>query len=242
MNRILTVSGLYNIRDLGGLPTNFSNTTVYRRFLRSDSPHAIDETGKTQLLDLGVRTIIDLRYADECTRTPNPLATHPEVKYHNIPLMVSGVIENDAEDLTQLGAFYRFLLHNSQPAFAHVFTTMAEQNGATLFHCQVGKDRTGVVAALLLSLAGTPQHYIVEDYVATASYITPLLPELRLHRPDRINPEQYERLLDARAEFIDEFLREVTTRYGNAHQYLLRIGVSEFHIDTLRNTMIHASN
>ncbi|MFN5058621.1 MAG: tyrosine-protein phosphatase [Chloroflexota bacterium] len=242
MNRVLAVAGLYNIRDLGGLPSTYSATTVYRRFLRSDSPHAIDETGKTQLLELGVRTIIDLRYADECLRTPNPLAAHPQVEYHNIPLMVSGVIENNAEDLTQLGAFYRFLLHNSQPAFARVFTTMAEHNGTTLFHCQVGKDRTGVVAALLLSLAGTPQHHIIEDYVATATHIAPLLPELRLHRPDRINAEQYERLLDARAEFINEFLHEVTTRYDNAQQYLLRIGVSEFHIDSLRNTLIHATN
>lgn len=240
MNRILHIAGLYNVRDLGGLPSATNTTTAFRRFLRSDSPHAVDDTGITQLLNLGVRTVIDLRYAEECVRTPNPLATVADVAYYNIPLMSNGVIENDTEDLTHLGAFYRFLLHNSQPAFAKVFTTMAMHDSTTLFHCQVGKDRTGVVAALLLLLAGTPTHHIVTDYIATADYISPLLPALRQHRPERLTPEQYDRLLDAREEFMHEFLNEVTTTYGSAQQYLIRIGVHESTIESLRNALIRS--
>lgn len=240
MQRVLNVSGLYNIRDLGGLRTASGNTTAFRQFLRSDSPHAVDENGITQLANLGVRTVIDLRYADECMRTPNPLANTPNVTYYNIPLMANGVIENNTEDLTQLGAFYRFLLHNSQPAFAQVFTTMAEQPGTTLFHCQVGKDRTGVVAALLLQLAGTPTHHIVDDYVATATYITPLLPELRQHRPAQLDESRYERLLDARAEFMHEFLHELRMQYSTASQYLVHIGVSIAHINILRDKLMYA--
>lgn len=239
MNRTISITGLYNIRDLGGLPNKYSKETVFGRYLRSDSLHTIDDNGKSQLLVFGVRTIIDLRYADECARAPNPLASHTEIKYYNIPLMVGGVIENNAEDLTQLGAFYRFLLQNSQSALSRVFTTMAEHNGATLFHCQIGKDRTGVVAAILLLLAGTPVHHIVADYVATAEHIAPLLPILRQHRPEQITSEQYERLLDARAEYIEEFIQELLTRYGSVEQYLLRIGVEESHIDLLRNSLVY---
>jgi protein-tyrosine phosphatase len=237
MKRFLTIPGLYNIRDLGGLPSDVESNTAYGRFFRSDSPHTIDKTGIAQLLDQGIRTVIDLRYADECVRSPNPLSTLSDVSYYNIPLMVNGAIEHNAEDLTHLGAFYRYLLHNSQPAFAQVFNTMATQSGATLFHCQVGKDRTGVVAAILLSLAGTSTNHIIEDYVVTSQYIAPLLPELRSHRPERINAEQYERLLDARAEFMLEFLNEIVTHHGNAHNYLLRIGVSERHIELLRQAI-----
>lgn len=241
MQRILSIPGLYNIRDLGGLPTTTGYQTAYRKFLRSDSPHAINENGVSQLVHLGIRTVIDLRYADECIRTPNPLANTPKVTYHNIPLMVHGVIENNAEDLTRLGAFYRYLLHSSQPAFARVFNTMAEQPGTTLFHCQVGKDRTGVVAALLLSLAGTPTAHIIDDYVATVTHIAPLLPELRQHRPAQISEVQYERLLDARADFIIEFLDEITTQYDSTQNYLLRIGVSEYNVNRLCDTIVSTS-
>jgi len=242
VNRFLNISGLHNVRDLGGLPSGVAQTTAYGRFLRSDSPHAVDQTGTSQLVALGIRTVIDLRYADECSRTPNPLAQLPGMSYHNIPLMVNGVIENNAEDLTHLGTFYRYLLNHSQPAFARVFTTMAEQPGTTLFHCQVGKDRTGVVAALLLLLAGTPNQHIVDDYVATVAYIAPLLPELRKHRPERITAEQYDRLLDARAEFMQDFLDEITKNYGNAQRYLLQIGVREQHIDLLQDSIISHQN
>lgn len=242
MQRTIELSGLYNLRDLGGLPSDSGKSIARNQFFRSDSPHALDRIGQQQLINLGVQTVIDLRYENECTRLPNPLARAPEVSYYNIPLMVDGVIEHNAEDLTHLGAFYRYLLHNSQSAFATVFTTMAAQTGAVLFHCQVGKDRTGVVAALLLHLAGTPTQHIVDDYVATATHITPLLPELRKHRPERINSEQYERLLDARAEFMHEFLHELTARYGSASDYLQHIGVSTAQINTLRNKLITHEN
>lgn len=237
MQRTIVINGLYNLRDLGDLPTHHGTSVARQQFFRSDSPHALDRTGQQQLINLGVQTVIDLRYENERIRLPNPLAHAPEVSYHTIPLMVDGVIENNAEDLTHLDTFYRYLLHNSQPAFARVFTTMAEQPGATLFHCQVGKDRTGVVAALLLQLAGTPSHHIVDDYVATATHIAPLLPELRKHRPERMTSEQYERLLDARAEFMHEFLHELMAQYGDASRYLTHIGVSALHIDTLRTKL-----
>ncbi|MEY3989749.1 MAG: hypothetical protein RI985_830 [Chloroflexota bacterium] len=234
MQREIAINGLYNIRDIGGLPSGSGSVVARNQFFRSDSPHAIDSTGQQQLMLIGVRTVIDLRYENERARLPNPLANLSDMSYHNIPLMVDGAIEHNAEDLTHLGAFYRYLLNNSQPAFAQVFETMAEQPTGVLFHCQVGKDRTGVVAALLLELAGTPSEHIVDDYVATAKHIEPLLPELRKHRPERINSEQYERLLDARAEFMHEFLRELQLTYGSAEQYLTHIGVNSTRIHALR--------
>lgn len=237
MPTTISINGLHNLRDLGDLPTIHGRTIARNQFFRSDSPHMITRHGQQQLINLGIGTIIDLRSENERNRLPNPLANHPEVLYHNIPLMADGIIEQNAEELTHLGAFYRFLLHNSQPAFAKVFSTMAEQSGAILIHCQVGKDRTGLVAALLLELAGTLPEYIIEDYVASRTNITPLLPALRMHRPEHISIQQYERLLDAHAEHMQDFLQELVRTYGSASQYLNHIGVSTFQINLLRKKL-----
>jgi len=231
-SRTLDIPGMYNVRDLGGLPTQSGGQTRSGWFVRGDSPHAIDAGAQQRFLDYGIHTVIDLRYAQERQLMPNPLAQHASIDYHAVPLFVGGVVV-DRPELLNMDVFYQHLLRTAQVEIAQVCTQMAESTGAVFFHCRAGKDRTGIIAALLLDLVDVEHEAIVQDFVATEHNIQGLLPALRAHRPAQLSAEQYELLLDAKRHYIEAALTLITHEYGHSRAYLRHIGVDEAHIDTL---------
>ncbi len=231
-SRTLAVAGLHNIRDLGGLPRHNGTTTSFGAFVRSDSPHALSADAIEQLRTYGITTVIDLRYDQERSLLPNPFAQHTAVRYHATPLFSNGAIANNL-DLLRMDVFYRHLLDTAQAEIRQVYTQMAHSPGTTLFHCRVGKDRTGIISALLLMLADVKHEAIIADFVETEANIQPMLAELRAHRPAQLSPEQYEQLLDAKQYYIEAVIEHIETRYGNTHDYLHHIGVDAAHITLL---------
>jgi protein-tyrosine phosphatase len=122
------------------------------------------------------------------------------------------------------GALYIHALRHHKSAFREVFRALAdEREGAVLFHCTSGKDRTGLVAAILLSLAGVPREEIVHNYAISAQYLNPV-PLVR-------EPENAAR--ESPPGAIEAFLRVLEDQYGGAYSYLRTIGVSETEVDAL---------
>jgi len=236
-SRILHIHGMYNVRDLGGLPTQSGGTTRTGWFVRGDSPHTITNDAQQQFLDYGIHTVIDLRYEQERQVMPNPLATQPSLRYHALPLFTGGAVAQKT-DLLNMDVFYQHLLRTAQTEIAQVFAHMAQSTGAVFFHCRAGKDRTGIIAALLLDLADVEHEAIVQDYVATEHHIQGLLPALRAHRPAQLSAEQYERLLDAKRHYIEAVLTLIRSEYGHSREYMRHIGVNDEHIDTLIHRLI----
>ncbi|MEW9551137.1 tyrosine-protein phosphatase [Nonomuraea sp. NPDC050783] len=160
--------GCVNTRDLGGLPTVHGGRIRRGALIRSDRPRPASVDA---VLRAGVRLVIDLRLAGECAADPSPLAGHPV--YRNLPVLreEDTVLEAMAETLP---AIYRAILDRGADRMTGVLTAIAlAPPGGVLVHCHAGRDRTGLVVALALSLAGVPDEEIARDYAVTAACLPP---------------------------------------------------------------------
>ena len=239
----LPVKHAYNVRELGGFACAGGNVTSWKTFLRADDLTNLDDEDMRLLTQYGVSLIIDLRSDEECCASPNPFANYDIVGYVNIPLM-ENVIANVSEEMQRnpqafLGSFYVNLLHEAAVPIRKVFDAMsAQQNGAVLFHCAAGKDRTGVIAALLLGLAGVCRADIVANYETTYTFI-------------RENPtysgqaQDYAAdLLMSKSENIEKMLAHIDEKYNGVCAYLQseRVGLSDESINTIRKRFCQSAS
>lgn len=240
--RHIALEGTHNIRDLGGYLTKRGTLTPWRRFLRADSPHRLSIDGQERLRSEGVSTVIDLRSRAEVTRQPNPLAAHPGVHYVNRPIFDELAPHTQAapsDGGNPLPAFYRTALDERHEALRDVMVMIAAaREGAVMFHCTAGKDRTGLVAALLLGLAEVGAEDISADYALTERLITGLVAEfLQAAHENGGDVEAYARLLKAPASSMRETLSYVESRYDSVPRYLDLIGVPRGDIAVLRDRL-----
>jgi len=232
--RHLPVAGTFNIRDLGGYALS-GGETRWRRLLRADGLHRLDAEGMAALTREGVTTIIDLRRDEELRSQPNPFHGHPAVAYHNVSLFDALDPKRMAEGDVLLD-LYRRALSNRPQAFARVFTLIAEApDGVVLFHCTAGKDRTGLIAALILSLAGVETPLVLEDYALTARMIEPMIEEIITHAVARgADVESFRLLLACEARTMAGALAHIVEEHGSVERYLAAIGLPGETIARLR--------
>jgi len=238
MLRHLPIAGTYNVRDLGGYQTR-SGETRWRRLLRADALHRLDEDGIATLLQAGVVTVIDLRHAEELQNQPNRLVGAEGVAYHNVSLF-EGLAPESLDEADVLLALYKSALIERQSALADVLRIIATApEGGVLFHCTAGKDRTGLVAALLLAIAGVETKHIAADYALTAAHIAPLVEELLAGAVARgAEPEKFIRLLGAEPQTMAATLAFITTEFGSVDAYLDAIGIDEILRTRLRDRLV----
>ena len=236
--RHLPIPGTHNVRDLGGYATA-SGPTQFRRLLRADALHRLDETGVVTLVDTGVTTVIDLRHDDELSHQPNPFTTHDAVSYHNVSLL-DGLAPSLMADGDLLLELYKLALGRRQGAIAEVLTLIANApTGTVLFHCTAGKDRTGIIAALLLGLVGVDASDIVDDYAQTAGLIAPIVEEITAGAVARgADPKSFQRLLASEPATMVATLAFIETEFGSVPAYLALIGLDETTITRLRNRLL----
>jgi protein tyrosine/serine phosphatase len=192
------------VRDLGGFPTRSGGTTAWGAVVRSDSPDALTAAGWDALRAHGIRTVVDLR--DPTERESLPLQA--ELHAVHVPVFDFGDAEywDSLRGSWDTARFYRSALERWQDRFTDAVVAVGQaEPGGVLVHCQVGRDRTGLVSALLLSLAGVPAEEIAADYALSAERLRPLYDRLlseaedetaraRLHRE---NASKAEWMLDA---------------------------------------------
>ena len=234
-SRRIALAGIHNLRDLGG-HAHPDGELAWGRFWRSDSPHDLDGAGADSLIERGLVTIIDLREPEEAAQQPNPLAGR--IAYHSVPifggldLSLPAIV--DAED--PLLALYCVALAESAAAFARVMRLIAAAPAGTiLFHCTAGKDRTGLVAALLLKLAGVADADIVADYAETACHIGPVLAALEMRARARgADVARLSRYWGSDAVTMQRLLEHLETRHGGVVAYLSAAGLTAAELRSLR--------
>ena len=165
-DRHLDWDGCFNARDLGGLPTVDRRTTRWRAVVRSDSVDGLTASGWAALRAYGIRTVVDLRNDDERGERGG---TPPGITTVDVPLddVADAAFWDDvrAEDLDGTPLYYRrFLERKPERVAAAVAAVARARPGGVLFHCVGGRDRTGLVALLLLALAGVGADEIASDY------------------------------------------------------------------------------
>ena len=153
---------LRNYRDLGGLPLRGGKVTRPFIFLRSEVPTEMRESDRLYLLLHGVKTIVDLRRERELPKKPNVLSTDDRFDYRHVSFIQSDFVIH--RNMNYSADEYMRILREEQTGILAALRTCADAEGGVLFHCAVGKDRTGVLAALLLLIAGAEDEVIVRDY------------------------------------------------------------------------------
>jgi protein tyrosine/serine phosphatase len=219
------LAGAFNFRDVGGLPAADGRRTRYGRFFRSDSLQELTDEDVARLVDdLAITFVIDLRGAQEAVEEGRgPLARRP-VCYANVPLIDVDSPAGAPGELTVT----QYLDHvESDPNLVVAIELLALViRRPTVLHCAAGKDRTGVVTALLLGMLGVDEEAIVADYMATAENMERIVERFGRWPRYRTNMASLPaEIYRAEEHTIRVFLREMAARYGGARAWALSKGI-----------------
>ena len=242
-DRFLPLRGTTNTRDLGGLPVAGGGTTATGRVWRSDAALALGHEDLEALARIGLTTVVDLREARELAFEPSAFLGHPFVVVHHVEVwrLVSERAGRPA-DPYDITAFYVAALDHAGDAFAEAARLIADAPGAAVFHCTAGKDRTGVLAALLLEAVGVPRAAVIEDFALTHDRIGSVRERLLADAVRQgVDPRQFGRLLGATADLIEPALAHLDRRHGGAVAYLTAAGVDAATLARLRAKLAPAS-
>ena len=245
--RWLNVPSAYNVRDLGGYRTADGKTTRWRAFLRADSLHNLSESTRNGLIEYGVRTVIDLRRTFETVETPNALAGMEGIEFFHLNMIGDtsppGYIAPPQDEWTTPEAtadIYRVLLDQRQDVISETLAALANSKGHTaIYHCAAGTDRTGIISALLLGLAGVPADTIAEDYALSAYGLR--LKLMAEGIPDSLADQDFTleeppELL-APPEAMERTLQHLNGQYGGIESYVRHIGLTDAQITDIRNML-----
>jgi protein tyrosine/serine phosphatase len=213
--RVLAWDGCANVRDLGHLATADGQRTRYAVLVRADDLGRLTKRGRDQVARHGIRTVINLRLPAE------PAGLEDErIRYQRLSLLEpnSDATKRILESIEPEES-YEMIIDACGPRFVAVFEAVrvALRNGGVAFHCHAGRDRTGLVAAFILELAGVPDESIAADYaMSDCSHlgVEPALPETMQH--------------------VLDLVRE---RFGGVEQYLRRHGATDELLTTLRTRL-----
>jgi protein-tyrosine phosphatase len=235
--RRLALESTYNIRDIGGYATLDGRSTRWRTFLRADSFNELPPEGQRLLLAYPVRTIIDLRRTIELRRAPAIFATSQLVRYVNISLLED---EQKIREMQSLQELYQFILETCKEQIKQILQLMATEDVfPCIAHCTVGKDRTGLITALLLSIANVPATTIAEDYALSEQYLAPLFHLRRAEAAkERQDVQGFEWLASALPETMLATLAHLERQYGSVKTYLRVIGLTDAQLENLRGRLV----
>jgi protein-tyrosine phosphatase len=236
-DRRISVPGTANLRDVGGYPAAGGGTVRWRTLYRSDALDRLGGSGRAALAGLGLRTVIDLRTYGEVAAAPTALDGHVSRTCH-VPLFSEAAIGRLPPELA---AVYTHMIDRCGRAVARAIGQLCGDGALPgLVHCTAGKDRTGLVVALILEVIGVPDDVIAADYALSSSHIDPELAGA-IERIRAVSGAG--RWIDLGAlgsppQVIHAALARVRDRSGSVLGYLLDNGLSRRDIETLRTALV----
>ena len=235
----------YNWRDLGGMPTIEGGQIRPRRIYRSDTLQEIDNADAQRLAkEVGLRMVVDLRLPGEVVREGRgPLQNHDAVRHLNVPLTsVDHSVPGSAVPLitaAMLVPHYLGFLTVSSESIRTIVEELVADGLPAVVHCAAGKDRTGVVVAVILDAVDVQRDAIVADYVRTREAYPLVHARLqRLASYSRYIDEQPPEVLDSSPETISQFLDGLHAQYGSGAKYLNSIGLPDETLTALRTALV----
>jgi protein-tyrosine phosphatase len=235
--RVLQLTGVRNLRDVGGYPTRDGRQTRWRTLYRSDCLDRLDSAGQSWLLNAGLRSVIDIRDHGELAERPNVFATSSDVAYRHLPLF-DGPPPDDLQP-----DFRNGYLREIDLLGARLVTLITEllTSGAlpAVVHCAAGKDRTGVAVAVVLDAVGTERSAIAEDYALSQTCLGPTyLSETREWVERRgWDWAVWEHTVDTPPERMLATLAYIDQRFEGVERYLLEHGLPSPALADLREAL-----
>ena len=234
--RRIELAGVLNLRDLGGYPASGGGFVRGRTLLRSDALHKLDAGGRAVLSELGLRTVVDLRTDFEAETAPSQLDGMP------VRLAHISILSGDLQSLPlELEAIYRYMIDECGDAIAAAIRVLCAVDALpALVHCSAGKDRTGIVIALLLAVLGVPDEVLAADYALSATYLDPdTTPAIgQLQASTGLSDDLTRTLLTSPPALILDTLAWVREASGSVDGYLVEHGLSPEELTQLRSALI----
>ncbi len=243
-DRQLSFEGAFNFRDLGGYTTVDGRMVKWRTLFRADAVHRLPDSELDQLAEIGLRTVVDLRTG---TEVDEGHLNDPHRGITHVHLDVLGQVwkpsdlDDDADARVVLSELYVHMLDIGAPALSEAFRTLAQsENLPAVFHCAAGKDRTGVLAAMVLSTIGVADHVIVADYAISGTNMAELIERLKHDRLEALTAmnDQPSAYLAAPPEAMDRLLAHVNSEYGSMTGYVKSIGIDADVIEALASVLL----
>ncbi len=231
MQRKIDVEGCHNFRDLGGYPTADGRTLAWRVLFRSDGLHELTPGGvATVRHDLGIGHIVDLRTSAELGFDGRGPLEHEPIDHHHLPIYDGEASSGDRERVAGqgLGELYLGMIDFASERLTRIVERLATADRPAVFHCSAGKDRTGVVSALILGSLGVHDDVIVADYAATRDGLDGIVDRLQRSRGyETMWKELPPETLHANPETMVTLLAGLRETYGSIRDCVRAIGVRD---------------
>lgn len=246
--RILPLEGAHNFRDLGGYKTADGRRVKWGKLYRSDHLGGLTKDGQRYLEMLGIRQVYDLRTFAEVNKTPDRLP--PSVTYVHLPVFADDPIDKSAILLQRNHLYsvmfdmYRAGLDARRETYAGLFGQLTEaENLPAVFHCSAGKDRAGLMSALVLLVLGVPIETIIDDYsltnLAAEHLISSTRKEIARYRPLGLTIKHFYPLLAAPPKLMRRMLQYLTDKYDTVENYLCGEGrLTRGQLEQLRDNLL----
>lgn len=243
--RDLVWDGCLNVRDLGGLPTRDGGETRFGAIVRADNLHQLSAAGWHALAGHGVRAVLDLRSDHELLDDPPadvrvsvlhvPLMEASEAEWEEIESELQAASAAAPDEASAKRDEYLILLDRLRANVAAAMRAVADApEGGVVIHCAGGKDRTGIVAALMLDVAGVDKEAIAADYALSEERLRPRLERWLAAAETEEELERLRRIAQTPAEAMGGLLDELERRYGGTAAFLRSIGVSDDDLERVR--------
>jgi len=237
-SRDLVWDGLLNVRDLGGHPTEDGGETKFDSVVRADSVRQLSDEGWRALVDYGMKTVVDLRTNEELEADP-PAELPVEVRH--IPFLETDrsdwkQIEDELDTVVKAApdvaaatrdVYLVFLEHYAPNVAAAVRAVADAPEGGVVIHCAGGKDRTGLVTAFLLHIAGVGTDEIAKDYALSEERLRTRHERWIAKAESEEERERLERISQTPADSMRGVFEELERRYGSVEGYLRHGGLTD---------------
>lgn len=256
-HRLSQFEGLTNFRDIGGIATQSGGLMRQGILFRSDELSKLSRKDLQKLGDFGLKSVIDLRTPNERRIKVDRLPGHQEIRMIHSPfyhqnrdftrwefsrMLVSQSRTLDFEQLIK--GFYHRMVFENAGQIGELVTLLSDKNNLpALIHCTGGKDRTGIIAALLQLLAGVPRETVREDYLLSNALIGPRMKRVLLFVRCisffKISPERIQPMLEVRSDYLDEVIEKIFAEYGDIETYFKdACGVTEGALKSLKKILM----
>jgi protein-tyrosine phosphatase len=247
VDRSLGWDGCFNVRDLGGLETSSGGRTRRGAVVRADNVRRLSAVGWQTALDHGIRRLVDLRFEDEVPGEPGPHGSIEVVAVslfgQHDPQVAREFDERvrDGDDIASLfAALYIRTLEKSPDRVVAAIAAVADTDhrDGIVIHCFAGKDRTGIVSALLLGLAGVPDEIVAADYAESERNVELLFSDWIASAESESELELRRRLVQAPSATMITVLAWLRDSAGGASGYLRESGLANEQLERLRARLL----
>jgi protein-tyrosine phosphatase len=238
--RVIALEGAVNFRDLGGYLADGGRRTRWRVLFRADGLGELTESDLATIRELGIRTVVDLRSGTELEQGRFDVDAHP-VSFHHFPFIDElPDMETFKRSPGMLGTQYKEMLDGAGAQVVAALEVLAEPGALpAVFHCSAGKDRTGLLSVIVLSLLGVDEPTVIADYALSGAAMERLRAKMMRKYPDNADEiAQLDEAFSADPAQMEALVDHLRERYGTVEAYLSKLGASDELITALRVALL----